>query len=164
MPHAAKFRVVAAALLLLALSLSLKAVAFGREPVIDNARLASDLSLELTRLGYRTAVEQRPRFPPIITAVKADCLIKVRDSTFVGQEMMEGNRLRLARIGPVHTLYRGRYRPRYPRVIPELAWRVQRELARIGFRTSIGPVLSIAAPARCLPPVSLGTSVRVHVR
>lgn len=162
MPAVVRFSVVTIALLVL--SLWAKAALFGREPKLDQPRLAADVAAVLTMRGYATSIEQRPQFPPIVTAVRGSCRIIVRDSSFAGQEMIGGNRLRLAGAGPIRTYYAGQYRARYPTIESDLAWRVQRELARLGIVIAIRPVLRVAAQPACLPPPEFADALRLHVR
>lgn len=151
-------------LILLMLSVGLKVAVFGREPTLDQSRLGQDIEAALRARGYSTAIEYRPYFPPIITAMRGSCTIKVRDSSFVGQEMVGGNNLRLASAGPVRTLYAGRYVARHPALLPELRWRIQRELTRLGVDTSITPVLRVAARPACLPPPLFADRLQLWMR
>jgi hypothetical protein len=142
-----------AALAALALaSLAIKSTQFEplAEPAIDH--LVAPLTAALATNGYRVSQGTGAAWNKgIVVATKADCTIRLTDATRFGPDMAAVSQLRLNNGRPVRYMHRGGYIRTYPRIRIEIEWRIQRELARLGWKYPIDPIVAVGAAAHCWP-------------
>lgn len=164
MTRAAEWRLglfVAAAL---AMTLSLKAGGIGQLYAPDEARIVRDLTRSLQTQGYRVEKRGRTQWASLlVTAHKGNCTVQLRNAALRGQDWEATSRIKM-RAGTVRYLYRGTYSDAYPRYRSEIAWRVQRELGRVGLSIPIRPPIAVAAKPGCAPDPAALDGVRMHLQ
>jgi hypothetical protein len=151
-----------AVLALLSLAIKQQRLDFAAE--LDDDRLARDVAADLARAGYVTTVVAGKYYPTMVSARRGDCHVMLRDASVHGHSLLAVYRRTLGHAGPVRFVYAGQWQAGYPTLRAELAWRIQRELGRIGIDVPIRPVLAVADSEECRPAGSLFAGARVILR
>jgi hypothetical protein len=150
-----------ALLLLVSIAIKLTHGIIASEP--DMPRLHTDLISALERGGY-AARRGRGNWwgSGLITASRGTCTIGLRDATLYGSDFETVTSRRMNGGRPIRYMRGGSYIDEYPRVRAEIAWRLQRELHRIGWVYGIDPVIAVAARTGCWPDPQLLEGVQFH--
>lgn len=100
----------------------------------------------------------------LVSGRKGTCEIFVRDATYFGPEVETISSRRMNAGRPLRYIWGGRYADAYPRLQIEIQWRIQREMARLGWRYGIDPVIAVGAADRCWPDPSIFRGVQIFYR
>lgn len=154
-------RLASAALIVLVLSLSLKAWALDRSSSSEIAKPDLDtLARSMRDDGFPPKIDATR---PFVIGVRGGCRVKARLVDPYGTQryaLAQNDR----RFGALYYAYRGEWGREPPQVRPLLEYYAQRELARLGIATVAAPVVSIALDRGCpaMPRVrsQLGLALR----
>lgn len=157
------WRVGIVVVVLLAISLSWKYNGINRLRAHDDHRFKNELVATLRAQGYAVAVASGGWWEAgLVTARRDGCTVQLRNAGVFGQDRDTTNRSRMT-AGPVSYYRNGTVSHDYPRFRSELAWRVQRELGRIGLAIPISPTLAVAASAACAPDPQSLADLQLHM-
>lgn len=164
MTLSAPWRVGMVVAVLLAISLSLKYNGISRLRAHDDTRFVIELVATLRAKGYTVSVGAGRWWEAgLVTARRDGCTVQLRNAGVFGQDRDTTYRRRMT-AGPLSYYRDGTVSNDYPRFRSELAWRVQRELGRIGLSIPISPTLAVAATSACAPDAALLAGLRLHMR
>jgi hypothetical protein len=157
-------RLYGAALLLLLVSVAVKFLVFGSNPLLDERRLARDIAGAMQADGYQTRIGgKQPWNRPMVDARRGRCRVRLRDITVQGADYAAIARIRLNDGRPIRLVQSGSYLPAYPRYSAEVKWRVQRELGRLGADIAIAPVIAVGAAKDCWPDSAVLRNLELHL-
>lgn len=151
---------LAALALLLLISIALKFANTGGTSEPDLQKMRRELAAALEKGGYTASLASgEPRWwtDGLVVGRKGSCDVFLRDATYFGPEMEAISSQRMNAGRPLRYIWGGAYIESYPRISIEAQWRVQREMARLGWRYGIDPVIAVGARDQCWPdPAMLG--------
>jgi hypothetical protein len=150
-------------LLLVSIALKFANTLAASEP--DFQRMRIELAGALESGGYVAELASgEPKWwtDGLVLGRKGACEIIVRDATYFGPEVEAISSRRMNGGRPLRYIWGGKYITTYPRIGIEARWRTQRELARLGWRYGIDPVIAVGARAGCSPAPTLMRSVKIY--
>lgn len=144
----------------LAIKVSLPQVKLDPEPEY----MVAQLSKAVIAAGYSVHEKSQNGFnATIVSAHRGNCRIMLRDATRFGPDSEAVSRQRMNSGRPIRYVRSGSYLSAFPRIRIELEWRVQRELARLGFGYPISPVIAVGAQDQCWPDPAMFGKVQLRL-
>jgi hypothetical protein len=98
----------------------------------------------------------------LVIGRKSNCEVFLRDATYFGPELETISSRRMNSGRPLRYIWGGEHITNYPRLRIEVQWRIQRELARLGWRYGIDPVIAVGTPQNCWPDPTLFENVQIY--
>lgn len=151
------------ALLVVSMGLKFASTIVADQPDLQRMRL--ELASVLKDGGYNvTLPDGVPRWwnDGLVIGRSDACEIFLRDATYFGPELEAISSQRMNGGRPLRYIWSGEYIAAYPRLMIEVQWRIQRELARIGWRYGIDPVIAVGASDECWPDAAQLRSVQIY--
>ena len=158
---------LAALILLLVVSIALKYLNTLAASAPDIQRMRGELVTALATAGYdATLPTGEPQWwtGGLVTGRKDGCTLFLRDATYFGPELEAISSRRMNDGRPLRYIWNGRYIDQYPRIRIEIYWRIQRELARLGWRYGIDPVIAVGTPDNCWPNAAIFADVQIYYK
>jgi hypothetical protein len=154
-----------ALILLLIISISVKLPQYLNPAELDEAALRQDLVSAVEDSGYSATTRTGNWWNRgLVSASKGGCTIYLRDATYFGPDLEAVTSRRMNEGRPIRYVRSGIYLSSYPRISIEIAWRLQRDLARLGWHYTIDPVLAVGARDRCWPDAQILKKVQLRYK
>lgn len=156
---------LAALALLLLVSVALKFVNTLAASEPDIQKMRRELVAALETSGHAaTLASGKPKWwaDGLVSGRNGACQVFLRDATYFGPELEAISSRRMNGGRPLRYIRGGTYIETYPRVRIEIEWRLQRELARLGWRYGIDPVIAVGASDGCWPDAGVFRTVKQY--